>query len=706
VPGDVRSLIPRLLRAKPWIILVCVAAALSLLVIAIFESGPRDLPAAGPVPFLPPAALFEEKRIGILAGDLDGAYPCIFSPDGGSVAFAGHKKGGWPGVYVVHGDHRSEEFERLESGLFFSRDGKTLTYVARKDGKTYVVRGGQMGEGFQQVEDFTMSPDGSTPAFVIGSQSGKRIIRVGDHEVGADSSHATLPTFGPEGKTLAYVGWKVEHRASTFLTDAVNKSTCRLIVGEWLGPWVDEISGPLIFSSDGKRVAYVARKGHKSFVMVNGNRDEAFDAIHSLRFTPDGRVAYAAVDGEKNYVVVGTRKTPAPGRVSGKLAFSSDGRTLAYAASEGNTAFVVVGDRRGEGFDLVSDPVLGPDGKTAAYWGARGKKHYPVIGDRVGPDHYNRWSSVDPVHFVFSPDGKTVAYKANGPAANFIVGERRYPEFPMTPPIFNADGTKIAFGTSDGKGFLWRVIEGPFGRPEGIPEGPDSAARESALVGYWKLDESDGTRVLDASGRKNHGKYVNAPEPLRDLPPLRFADRSARAFVRDGAQRIQIPGSPSLCLTDSLSLTLWIKTATESPERVQGLLEKCNLNATRKFAGYSLSLARSGAVVFELHTPPASQVCTSGINTVPEGTWAHVAAVYDAETQTARVFLDGKLIGMRKSLAPPHPCDDPLLIGSDFRLNHFEGAIDDVRVYERALSEEEVRSLASGEERPSRHSNH
>src|SRR5690242_20746107 len=98
----------RFLRFKLWIILVCVAAALGLLIFAFREPGSLDLPATGPAPFLPPAALFEEKRLGNLAGDLAGPYPCVFSPDGTSVAFTSFKKGGMPGIYVLHGDYRSE----------------------------------------------------------------------------------------------------------------------------------------------------------------------------------------------------------------------------------------------------------------------------------------------------------------------------------------------------------------------------------------------------------------------------------------------------------------------------------------------------------------------------------------------------------------------------------------------------------------------
>jgi hypothetical protein len=63
--------------------------------------------------------------------------------------------------------------------------------------------------------------------------------------------------------------------------------------------------GSLVFSADGKRMAYAALNGKKFFVVVDGQAGAQYDAIGSPVFSPDGkRVAYRALQGQKSSVVL------------------------------------------------------------------------------------------------------------------------------------------------------------------------------------------------------------------------------------------------------------------------------------------------------------------------------------------------------------------------------------------------------------------
>lgn len=68
---------------------------------------------------------------------------------------------------------------------------------------------------------------------------------------------------------------------------------------------------------------------------------------------------------------------------------------------------------------------------------------------------------------------------------------------------------------------------------------------------------------------------------------------------------------------------------------------------------------------------------------------------YDSESQKARVYVGRKLVRSESSVPPPTATTRHLLIGAS-GTHQFNGSLDDVRVYDRALSDEEVRSLAAG----------
>ena len=79
--------------------------------------------------------------------------------------------------------------------------------------------------------------------------------------------------------------------------------------------------------------------------------------------------------------------------------------------------------------------------------------------------------------------------------------------------------------------------------------------------------------------------------------------------------------------------------------------------------------------------------------------WSHIAVVFRGTVGDASVYLNGNLVGIGTLTYNPDPSPETLLIGSvhvdpSLVRSKFEGAIDDIRIYERALTELEVRRLA------------
>jgi fructan beta-fructosidase len=84
----------------------------------------------------------------------------------------------------------------------------------------------------------------------------------------------------------------------------------------------------------------------------------------------------------------------------------------------------------------------------------------------------------------------------------------------------------------------------------------------------------------------------------------------------------------------------------------------------------------------------------------------HIAGVYDAASGKASLYVDGKLLGddtqAGEMRLDPESLSRPLMIGGELIdadindvQNVFDGYVDDVRVYDRALSAEEIGKLAA-----------
>jgi len=79
-----------------------------------------------------------------------------------------------------------------------------------------------------------------------------------------------------------------------------------------------------------------------------------------------------------------------------------------------------------------------------------------------------------------------------------------------------------------------------------------------------------------------------------------------------------------------------------------------------------------------------------GVSQLPIGSWTHVATTYDGATQ--RLFVNGVQVASRAQTGTIEVSDGALRIGGDtaFADEFFQGAIDEVRVYNRALSAAEI----------------
>jgi hypothetical protein len=194
------------------------------------------------------------------------------------------------------------------------------------------------------------------------------------------------------------------------------------------------------------------------------------------------------------------------------------------------------------------------------------------------------------------------------------------------------------------------------------------------LVGYWMLDETSGQTAFDSSGEDNNGT-TNAVAWV--------AGHTNGAGSFNGATSyITVPDSASL---DPYALTVaaWI-----DPVDWNG-----NRRILQKGAGdnqYRL-LAEAGVLKFDIAGVGTVTAALPAVNV-----WTHVAGTYDGAA--LRLYVNGVQAASTAATAPMPATGNPLIIGSKSaggaQGDHFNGVLDEVRVYWRALSATEISAIA------------
>ncbi len=200
------------------------------------------------------------------------------------------------------------------------------------------------------------------------------------------------------------------------------------------------------------------------------------------------------------------------------------------------------------------------------------------------------------------------------------------------------------------------------------------------IVGYWRFDEGSGVTVSDASGHGNIGTVYGAS----------WVDgTSGAALSFDGSDDfVEVPYSSSLDF-EALTWSAWVKL---DAFRIEG----CGVVSkawTVDYAGeWSGSIRPDGRIGFTILTD-SGRVDLAGSTVLSPGTWYHVAGTYDGSVM--RVYVNGVEDGNASHSGSLH-LDMPLRIGRAGRVGFMDGVIDEVRVYNRALTPAEIRELAVG----------
>lgn len=225
----------------------------------------------------------------------------------------------------------------------------------------------------------------------------------------------------------------------------------------------------------------------------------------------------------------------------------------------------------------------------------------------------------------------------------------------------------------------------------------------AGLVRYWKFDEGSGTSATDSSGNGGTGTLMNSPAYSFVIPPVGFSNTHSLSF--DGVDDYVTTNSSGAVTSGFISLGGWIKTSAVASQRI---ISKDDVNANRDFTIMVSSIGKFQVMMWGQKGIISN--LDAGVKNIADGQWHHVFATWDGSI--IRAYVDGQqdqalpglspagLDTVRNTLVNLEVGRAQTATGTDY----FNGNLDDLRIYNYALSPSEVADLYAAEPPPSNQS--
>ncbi|MER8236090.1 LamG-like jellyroll fold domain-containing protein [Streptomyces sp. NPDC094049] len=406
----------------------------------------------------------------------------------------------------------------------------------------------------------------------------------------------------------------------------------------------------------------------------------------------DGDDGAITLDGAKGAVSVPAESLSEASSLSVELWFKTDkpngvllglqNTELGTTPTMWNASLLIDGDGklRGHLWDgpAIGWPVMGGVKVTDNKW-----HHVVITGGATGQSLYLDGAKIGSKPGVIKPETLLYTYLGAGYTSEEWDGQ------PRTTRYFSGQLDEAAFYTkeldaatvADHFNARTRLVAGNGAQYQG-------AVMADSPAGYWQLDESTGTTLLNKVAAVGaSGAYTKAT--VGTPGAFGAADRTAAEFAGNGWA--ELPGG-FLPDTD-LSVELWFKTTKP------GVIFSNVGNALPEAWGYAPVLYVGSD--HKLH----GQFFTRGIDatnaspiTVTDDEWHH--AVVTAQGSTHTLYLDGAQVAQTTTAPVTHETNKAAYIGAGYTkwwpaspgdgMQYFTGQIDEVAVYARPLAAEQV----------------
>ena len=213
----------------------------------------------------------------------------------------------------------------------------------------------------------------------------------------------------------------------------------------------------------------------------------------------------------------------------------------------------------------------------------------------------------------------------------------------------------------------------------------DNDITVSDLVGWWKFDEGSGTVAYDSSGNVHDGNLTNGPTWTNG--------KIGGALSFDGVDDfVVVNSSPELSLRNNFTLSAWLKInvkVNDSSDQI--IIRKGNVDYDFKIYGQNRDLYNRGILEFGGNTGSLYVRWIKSSQSFTNNTWTHVIGIYLKEKLVLNI--NGQKMKEQTTSGKFGFSSSKLFLGGKTDGSSLFGLIDDVRIYDRALSAAEVQAL-------------
>ncbi|MBI2542782.1 MAG: tail fiber domain-containing protein [Candidatus Aenigmarchaeota archaeon] len=212
---------------------------------------------------------------------------------------------------------------------------------------------------------------------------------------------------------------------------------------------------------------------------------------------------------------------------------------------------------------------------------------------------------------------------------------------------------------------------------------------DDGLVLYLPFSENTSTTAYDRSPYGNDGTLTNISSPATSLSGWTANGKFGNALILDGVNDyVNVGNDTRFYMTDAITISAWIKGNSTQATNSEIISKEDYPSGWGLYGSGNLVIGLTGS----------GWTGTAISTSFTTGVWYHVVGTYDSSSGSMKAYVNGVLESTVAGSGTITTGRRPLYIGTseqDFA-RVWNGTIDEVRIYNRALSAEEIRTQYLG----------
>lgn len=237
-------------------------------------------------------------------------------------------------------------------------------------------------------------------------------------------------------------------------------------------------------------------------------------------------------------------------------------------------------------------------------------------------------------------------------------------------------GTGINFSTPDAKGIV--TISSDASASGNV----SSVGLNDDLLLYWPFSETSGTTTTDATTNAFTGTLTSSTMITNGV-----LGRGLN-FISASSQKVTASSTATVSGLTNLTLSVWFKTT----DNISGSVDLIAKTAGSTNGEFQLALSGNSNILFTIINASSSRVdMTPTSSSYNDGLWHLAAATYDGATM--KTWLDGQCLGSSAQTGIIKSYATALVIGAYASGQYFNGNLDEVKIWSRALGTNEISAI-------------